>query len=176
VFVYHGGVLFLPQLKRYSRCKAHKALEDFNRLTKASDGRQSYCRACNAAWHAENRAHHNALIHERRKRVRELMKARVLQYLVEHPCVDCGETDVLVLEFDHLRDKRSEVTRMAYTHDWPAIEREIAKCEVVCANCHRRRTATRAASYRWRSIQDGDVGAERLELSHFDLKGRCSTN
>lgn len=66
------------------------------------------------------------------------------QYLSSNPCVDCGETDMIVLEFDH----RDDVTKVlgvgtmisrGYTLD--AVKSEISKCEVRCCNCHRRRTA-----------------------------------
>ncbi len=66
----------------------------------------------------------------------------VWDYLLEHPCVDCGEQDPVVLEFDHLRDKVDSIcnlTRKAQT--WKPIEEEINKCEVRCANCHRRKTS-----------------------------------
>ncbi len=63
-----------------------------------------------------------------------------MAYLVGHPCVDCGETDVRVLEFDHRGHKRLAVSLMIRTQPWPNIEREILKCEVRCANCHRRKT------------------------------------
>lgn len=70
---------------------------------------------------------------------------RLLEYLREHPCVDCGEKDPIVLHFDHIgADKLDDVSRMLHTGDfWKKILREIAKCEVVCANCHMRRTARR---------------------------------
>lgn len=71
----------------------------------------------------------------------------ILAYLLEHPCVDCGESDPVVLDFDHLRDKTKNVTAMLNS-TWPRIRREIEKCEVVCANCHRRRTAARGGFYR----------------------------
>jgi hypothetical protein len=62
--------------------------------------------------------------------------------------VDCGEADIVVLEFDHLRDKVANVAKLMQEAPWVVVEREIAKCEVVCCNCHRRRTARRARTYR----------------------------
>ena len=51
--------------------------------------------------------------------------------------VSCGEPDIVVLEFDHQRDKLLDVStlsREGYSLD--KLKQEIAKCEVVCANCH----------------------------------------
>jgi hypothetical protein len=73
---------------------------------------------------------------------------RMLAYLRDHPCADCAEPDPVVLDFDHRPgvEKRFEIARAvnASTRAWSAILQEIAKCDVVCANCHRRRTARRA--------------------------------
>jgi hypothetical protein len=66
-----------------------------------------------------------------------------------HPCVDCGERDPAVLEFDHLGPKRDHVAWLAGTgYSVGVLEDEIEKCQVVCVNCHRRRTATRGGSWR----------------------------
>src|SRR4051794_36986150 len=61
---------------------------------------------------------------------------------------DCGETDPVVLEFDHLRDKEFDIASGIHYHAWSKVLAEIAKCEVVCANCHRRRTARRRGALR----------------------------
>ena len=70
-------------------------------------------------------------------------KAWVRAYLLAHPCVDCSETDPKVLEFDH-RDpalKRHTIARMvADGLGVKNIEQEVAKCDVRCCNCHRRRS------------------------------------
>ena len=62
-------------------------------------------------------------------------------------CTDCGVKNPIVLDFDHLKDKRYNVSRMIHDgFSWAAIKKEIAKCEVVCANCHRVRTYNRLTS------------------------------
>lgn len=70
-------------------------------------------------------------------------------YLSSHPCVDCGEADPVVLEFDH-RDaaaKKANVSDLAKNaYSIQAIETEVAKCDVRCANCHRRVTFKRRHS------------------------------
>jgi hypothetical protein len=67
----------------------------------------------------------------------------VLEYLRTHTCVDCPEIDPIVLQFDHVRGKkRSSIGSMVHAPlAWTTIAKEIAKCEVRCANCHMRRTA-----------------------------------
>ena len=62
--------------------------------------------------------------------------------------MDCGQNDPVVLEFDHLRDKRFNVGSGLPYRNWESILAEIQKCEVVCANCHRRRTSRRIGAVR----------------------------
>jgi hypothetical protein len=81
--------------------------------------------------------------------VKKLNRAKMLAYLALHPCVDCGEADVVCLEFDHVRGRKvRSVALMVNTHEWAVVEKEIAKCEVRCANCHRRKTARQRGYYR----------------------------
>src|SRR5437588_11647825 len=96
---------------------------------------------------------------------RELLSTRIDEYLRAHPCVDCGESNLNVLDFDHLRDKTDDVANMvAAGRPWSEIECEIAKCEICCANCHARRTAQRIGGYK--IARPGlTVTPERIELS-----------
>jgi hypothetical protein len=64
-------------------------------------------------------------------------------YLLEHPCVDCGENDIRVLEFDHRdpAEKQGAISRMVADRcGIDKISAEVEKCDVRCANCHRRRS------------------------------------
>lgn len=72
------------------------------------------------------------------------MKQRLKAIKEKSGCTDCGEKNHIVLDFDHLKDKKYNISRMIHDgFSWEAIKKEIAKCEVVCANCHRIRTHAR---------------------------------
>ena len=65
----------------------------------------------------------------------------VIDALKNSPCVDCGGSfEACVMDFDHVRGvKKDDVSRMA-RYKLSTILEEIAKCDLVCANCHRIRT------------------------------------
>jgi hypothetical protein len=77
---------------------------------------------------------------DRPKRVRAV-KRHLVEYLKCHPCVDCGERDIVVLQFDHVRGrKKFQISSMIMNgYSWLTILKEIQKCEVRCANDHIRR-------------------------------------
>lgn len=66
--------------------------------------------------------------------------AYVRDFLLKSECLDCGFTDLVALEFDHRGDKVGDVTVMSRNCSLERLIDEIAKCDVRCANCHRRRT------------------------------------
>jgi len=62
--------------------------------------------------------------------------------LLGNKCKDCGLSDRRVLQFDHLRDKKFNISKYL-SSGWPNLEKELEKCELVCANCHAIRTDER---------------------------------
>lgn len=81
------------------------------------------------------------------QKTKQQYKKRLAEIKQSSGCVDCGEKNHIVLDFDHLRDKKYNVSRMIHDgFSWKAIMREVSKCEVVCANCHRIRTHFRLTS------------------------------
>lgn len=88
-----------------------------------------------------------------REVVREKRRASrkyIYEYLHSHPCVDCGESDPVVLEFDHVRGKKFKGISFLCSAGYKIeiIKAEIEKCVVRCANCHRRKTFNECKSYR----------------------------
>ena len=136
-------------MKVCKTCKEEKALSEYRNYKRSPDGKEYSCkvyrRRQDKKYYTENEERREAMA-ARRDRKRLENRKFVLDYLKANPCTDCDETDVIVLEFDHLRDKKHNIARMM-TYSRKEIEKEIAKCDVVCANCHRRRTARRAGNW-----------------------------
>lgn len=73
------------------------------------------------------------------EKARERNRNYIAEYLSTHPCVDCGEDNIIVLEFDHVNGEKINNISDAVKQCWSIkkIQTEIDKCEVRCANCHR---------------------------------------
>jgi len=74
------------------------------------------------------------------KKKRQELKDHIENYKREHACVRCGCTDWRVLEFHHKDPSQKKFSIFFAIHNRysiPAVDREILKTEVVCANCHR---------------------------------------
>lgn len=90
------------------------------------------------------------------KRIRKQKNQVLREYKSEHGCADCGERDWVVLELDH-RDGELKNPALNYhgkhsgkswtALSWKALYEELPKCDVVCCNCHRRRTFERAGNW-----------------------------
>ena len=117
--------------------------------------RHSRCNTCRSKERSEryerNKEAELAYKYERQDRKREEARKYVWDYLSRKTCVDCGEYDPLVLTFDHVRgNKKMNVSQMVNQgYSFEAIREEMAKCEVVCNNCHLRREKKRRNTKYW---------------------------
>jgi hypothetical protein len=113
-----------------------------------------------AAYNREHyRANRELYIERARQRKPVVLRERMaflIKFFQSHPCVECGEADPLVLEFDHLADKIFNIAEGIRDRSWQSILDEIDKCDVVCANCLRRRTARRAGFARFVAATQGE--------------------
>jgi hypothetical protein len=140
------------ELRHCGGCGAKKPVSRFNWRRRDRGQRDNLCRPCRAGYHREHYlANKQRYVEQaaRSKRRQRLKRTRfLLDFFKTHPCVDCGESDPVVLEFDHVRDKAFDVMQGFESRNWQAILAEIAKCDVVCANCRRRRTCMRRGALR----------------------------
>jgi len=132
--------------RRCSKCKMDLPSARFDRC---SNGRwNSYCKPCLSLYcrhhYVKNAKEHNARRMDAQQRYIVRNRAYVREYLLAHPCVDCGEREPLLLDFDHI-DKEQKKFEISYItrrgRSLKELIREIGLCAVRCAHCHRRRTA-----------------------------------
>lgn len=127
-------------------CHESKPLSEFS-FRKNRGKHVARCKACHAAYLRDYYSRNKEKYAEKNKRDLPKYRKRNREYLVEylksHPCVDCGEKDIEVLQFDHVDFLMGANKARVTSHNASSLKRlqeEIDKCEVRCANCHVRRT------------------------------------
>jgi hypothetical protein len=146
VQVQSGSPKIGDKMKKCTKCHEEKCVTEFAFKNKLTGKLQSVCKQCHRKLMQEHYNSHKQyyLDKARRNEINTIIENRknIMEYLYTHPCVDCGETDPLVLEFDHIKDKYRTISIMVLRkYPWNKIYNEIQKCEVRCANCHRRKTS-----------------------------------
>lgn len=141
-------------VKRCLRCGKTKQSTEFNWKIKGIKV-AAYCKECSRKYirdhYARNRKYYLRKARRRNLRLKGEAVRYIASFLLTHPCVDCGEKDILVLEFDHRDKKIKEGHVSSIIRDSGSLEKlieEISKCDVRCANCHRRKTARENASWK----------------------------
>ncbi len=133
-------------MKECVTCGEFKRDSEFAYRNKLLGRRWGTCKSCQSQqrkrWYENNKEKHIQNVRENKKRMIAEAQQYIWDYLENHPCVDCGETNPVVLEFDHVHGKKKkavgDLARQGYSID--AIKKEISKTVVRCANCHRIKT------------------------------------
>ena len=141
-------------VKMCTKCEEVKEVTNFSIRRKdaktVGTRYQAWCKECYSSNHrklySENPAKYSRWSRTRRK----VLMQRLFDFLRDKKCIDCGNTDSRVLEFDH-RDptkKVNNVSNLLYASSWKKVLIEIEKCDIVCANCHRLRTIIQQEYYK----------------------------
>jgi len=112
-------------LKTCVSCKQDKEHSEFHKASNRKDGLYPYCKECNAS-----------LV----KRYRDVYRKKFYDYKVEKGCEICGYNEHrAALQFDHIdpSTKADAVANLiSQRKNDEVVWAEIAKCRVLCANCH----------------------------------------
>lgn len=98
----------------------------------------------------ENRKKKDRATKSKHKAARKKRVQAYARTFLEKGCVDCGYSNIIALDFDHRvpEDKKTEVGKIINRGSLNQVITEIAKCDVVCKNCHAIRTANMFGSWR----------------------------
>ena len=133
--------------KTCTKCHRSLKVSDFNWRNKKRGTQQSRCRECQRS--EQNKFYRKSPEYQKTVKVaaqkrKKSIKHLYLDYLKQQKCQDCGVDDPVVLTHDH-RDPAQKIAAVSVlvqrNHDWRSIQSEIVKCDVVCFNCHAKRTA-----------------------------------
>lgn len=162
-------------MKQCSKCGTIKDEEDFFMKNRAAGQRHAQCKSCYkehrtryAAAHYQKYAEqYRQRARKRRARIKRELTLKLWEYLRGKSCIVCGESDPCVLEFDHIdpSSKRFGIAKgITDGRQWSDILNEIARCRILCANCHKRRTARQ---YGWlkATLRDTEKRPERRFVS-----------
>lgn len=140
-------------IKWCSRGKHNVGVDLFSTNKISKDGLFTWCKACMAAYEKER---YHSGDRERKERNKAKTTERARDYLwsvLSGSVCPCGQTDPLTFEFDH-RDPTEKEYNIAEMMNLSVskIKKEVQKCDVLCASCHRRKTAIQFGF--WKAFRD----------------------
>lgn len=132
-------------MKTCTKCGFSQEESCFSKRADVPDGLKSQCKKCDRLYSQsmdkEKRNHRHAVA--KKDRLNKL-RLKMLDFLSDKKCALCPEVDPVVMEFDHLDPSLKEYSvseTIERCFSWNRVKKEIDKCQILCANCHRRKTA-----------------------------------
>lgn len=140
-------IVKIMETKICCTCKEDKPLDQF---AKKKHLVNNECKSCknlyNKEWYKKNKQKHRDQVNVSRK-LSSKQKREQINKIKSVPCLDCGNTyPSYCMDFDHLENKEFGIASKITSYPIDRLLKEIAKCEIVCANCHRIRTYKRSCS------------------------------
>ena len=124
--------------KKCSRCKSIKGVPEFNKNSTRKDGLADACKKCTREYGRKHYLKNKAYYIEKSDRAIANLRRRLRELKSSIGCSKCQEKHPACLQFHH-RDKNNksfEICDAVFTRSWKKIEEEMAKCDILCANCH----------------------------------------
>lgn len=112
---------------------------------------QGVCRECQRGYRKKHYNNNKQKYIDKAAVWRKNERTKFIDFLKDKSCVDCGESDSVVLEFDHKSGKKFDISNKIGVVLLEVLLKEIEKCDIVCANCHKRRTAKQ---FNWSKASD----------------------
>ena len=129
-------------------CKKQILIKDYSWRDKKRGTKASKCKQCTNKYSKQHYRNNVEAYVARTKnntaKYKENNRQLVYEFKLSNPCTSCGESNPIVLEFDHIdpKTKRNDISTMAaHGYSIATLEKEIEKCIILCANCHRQKTA-----------------------------------
>ncbi len=143
-------------------CKEEKGIDCFYFKDKLTGKLHAQCKSCYAEKRKLSKVQHYLKYREayrerarlRKVRIKSLRQKQLYDFLEDKFCKICGNNDIRVLEFDHINPESKKFGIARAVNDgyaWELILEEVKKCRILCANCHRIRTAEQ---FGWRKSKE----------------------
>lgn len=132
------------ETKQCTKCSVEKLITEFYKQSRLKDGSASQCKQCSNISYTNSRRKKPEHYLKVQKNRTIKTKEAVDEYKTKCGCIKCGENDSVCLDMHHIdpTTKESEVSTL-YKYSLKRAMKEVEKCVVLCANCHRKLHASR---------------------------------
>ena len=140
-----------------NKCLKEKLAVDFSYKNRDKRILSKICKTCHSLYrrshYLKNKEKYILKANKWNLKQKQILSKYIFNKLSQSHCYDCGEKDILVLEFDHISDKKLGISEMyKNSYSLKSLEKELKRCVVRCANCHRRKTAKEKGYWKFKMI------------------------
>lgn len=140
-----------------TKCNIVQPIENLPWKNQLPGKRHAVCKTCTAErskrLYQEDKTGQPERVGLNNQRYWQIAREFIVDYFSTHSCTECGEMDYRVLEFHHLGEREGEVSRLiGRGASLDALIAEIARCQVLCENCHGRLPAEKRGWINGRSV------------------------
>ena len=127
-------------MKICSKCRTLMPLSNFSKNKTKKDGYSYHCKECMKKYYKEHYTQNKLQYKLRKNRNTQIRVDKFKEFKSTLECIECGENHIATLDFHHINPDTKEysVAHLARNVNLDLVKKEIDKCVVLCANCHRK--------------------------------------